>query len=31
VGIQDAVEQCCEWQKRNIRVESWAKKMKEEL
>jgi hypothetical protein len=31
VDIQDPVRQCCEWQKGNMRLESWTKKMKEEL
>jgi hypothetical protein len=29
--IQDLVRQCYEWQKGNMRFESWAKMMKEEL
>jgi hypothetical protein len=31
MDIQDLVRQCYEWQKGNMRFESWAKKMKEEL
>jgi hypothetical protein len=29
--IRDPVRQCYEWQKGNIRFESWTKKVKEEL
>jgi intein-encoded DNA endonuclease-like protein len=31
MDIQDPVRQCYEWQKGNLRFESWAKEMKEEL
>jgi hypothetical protein len=31
MGIEDPVRQFYEWQKRNITVGSWAKKMKEKL
>jgi hypothetical protein len=31
MDIRDPVRQCYEWQKGNMRFESWAKKMKEEL
>jgi hypothetical protein len=31
MGVQDPVRQCYECQKGNMRFESWAKKMKEEL
>jgi hypothetical protein len=31
MDIQDPVRQCYEWQKGNMRFESWAKKMKKEL
>jgi hypothetical protein len=30
MDIQDPVRQCYEWQKGNMRFESWTKKMKEE-
>jgi hypothetical protein len=31
MDIQDTVRQCYEWQKGNMRFESWTKKMKEDL
>jgi hypothetical protein len=31
MDIRDPVRRCYEWQKGNMRFESWAKKMKEEL
>jgi hypothetical protein len=31
MNVQDPVRQCYEWQKANIRLESWVKRMKEEL
>jgi hypothetical protein len=31
MDIQDPVRQCYEWLKGNMRLESWAKKMKVEL